>query len=256
MNNIERIPVHQITQIAPASPERLQEIYEATSKDSTLRLLPKTVHEGWPKTIRNCPHNTQSYWYFRDEITCKYGILYKGVRLIMPQSEWVSTLEVLHLGHYAIDKMNLRARETVYRPGLSEDIKVTYHRSDIWAKFARTQQEMLQPIETSQTGWEQLALDIFSLKNTHYLLDVDYFSYVLIVRKLQSLHSVSVIKHLKEIFREIGVPRCIVSYSGTQLTSQELKDFMSMWDIQHRVTSPTNSQSNGQAEAFCADCQE
>ena len=84
----------------------------------------------------------------------------------------------------------------------------------------------------------------------HYLLTVDYFSQFPIVRKLQSLHSMSVIKHLKEIFTEIGVPRCIVSDGGTQFTSQEFKDFMKMWGIQHRVTSPTNAQSNGQVEHF------
>ena len=49
---------------------------------------------------------------------------------------------------------------------------------------------------------------------------------------------------------EIGVPRCIVSDGGTQFTSQEFKDFTRMWDIQLRVTSPTNAQSNGQAECF------
>ena len=49
---------------------------------------------------------------------------------------------------------------------------------------------------------------------------------------------------------EIGVPRCIVSDGGTQFTSQEFKDFMRRWDIQHRITSPTNAQSNGQAEHF------
>ena len=66
----------------------------------------------------------------------------------------------------------------------------------------------------------------------------------------------SVIKHLKEIFMEIGVPRCIVSDGGIQLTSQEFKDFTRRWDIQHRITSPTNAQSNGQAEWFCTDYQE
>ena len=73
--------------------------------------------------IKDCPHSIQLYWYFRDDITYEEGILYKGVRLIMPQSEQVSTLKVLHMGHYAIDKMNLRARETVYWPGISEDIQ-------------------------------------------------------------------------------------------------------------------------------------
>ena len=46
LNNIEKIPVHQITQITPASQERLQEICKATSKDPALRLLAKIVHEG------------------------------------------------------------------------------------------------------------------------------------------------------------------------------------------------------------------
>ena len=95
----------------------------------------------------------------------------------------------MHLEHYAVDKMNLRARKTVYWPGISEDIKVTYHRCDVCAKFARTQQkETLQYMETPQARWEQLVLDLFSLKNTYCLLAFDYFSRFPIVRKLQSLH--------------------------------------------------------------------
>ena len=105
----------------------------------------------------------------------------------MPQSDRKSTLKVLHMGHYEIDKMNLRASETVYWPGIMEDIKDTYHQCHICAKFARTQQkEMLQSVETPQTRWEQLGLDIFSLKGIHYLLTVDYFSQFPVVRKLQS----------------------------------------------------------------------
>ena len=57
----------------------------------------------------------------------------------MPKSERASTLKVLHMGHYAIDKMSLRARETVYWPGINEDIRYTYHHCNICAKYARTQ---------------------------------------------------------------------------------------------------------------------
>ena len=144
----------------------------------------------------------------------------------MPESERKSILRVLHMVHYAIDKMNLRARESVYWPGIIEDIKKTYHQCEICAKFAQSQQrETLQPVETHQTGWEQLGLDIFSLKGSQYLLTVDYFSWFPVVRKLQSLHSLSVIKILKEIFMTVGVPRCLVSDGGTQFTSQEFQDF-------------------------------
>ena len=169
----------------------------------------------------------------------------------MPNTKRKSTLKVLHMGHYAIDKMNLRARETAYWPGISEDIKSTYHQCQICANFARCQQkETLQSIETPQAGWEQLGLDIFSLKGTQYLLTFDYFSWFPIIRKLQSLHSLSVIKILKEIFTTVGIPKCIVSDGGTQFTSQEFKDFTRDWHIDHRITSPTNAQSNGQAERF------
>ena len=48
----------------------------------------------------------------------------------------------------------------------------------------------------------------------------------------------------------MGIPRCIVSDGGTQFTSQEFQDFTKTWSIHHRVTSPTNTQSNGQAEHF------
>ena len=179
------------------------------------------------------------------------GILYKGTRLIMPKSEHNSTLKVIHMGHYAIDKMNLRARETIYWPGISEDIRSTYHHCQICAKFAKTQQkEMLQHTETPQTAWEQLGLDTFSLRNTQYLLTVDYFSHFPVVKKLQSLHSLSVIKQLKDIFTQIGIPKCIVSDGGTQFASQGFKNFTRAWGIQHRITSPTNAQPNGQAEHF------
>ena len=105
----------------------------------------------------------------------------------MPQSGRKSTLKVLHMGHYAIDKLNLRARETIYWPGITEDIKDTHHWCHICAKFARTQQkETLQSVETPQARWEQLGLDIFSLKGTQYLLTVDYFSRFPVFRKLQS----------------------------------------------------------------------
>ena len=122
--------------------------------------------------------------------------------------------------------MNLRARETVYWPGISKDINAIYHKCSIYAKFTWTQQtETLQSVETPQTGWEQLGLDIFSLKGTQSLLTVDYFSQFPVVRKLQSLHSMSEIKILKEIFIEMGVPKCIILDGDTQFTSQEFQDF-------------------------------
>ena len=144
---------------------------------------------------------------------------YKGTRLIIPKSESINS-ESLTYGALCNWQDESQAREPVYWPGISEDIRSTYHHCHICARFTRTQQkETLQSIDILQTAWKQLGLDILSLRNTQYLLVIDYFSQFPVVKQLQSLHSLSVIKHLKDIFTEIGIPRCIVSDSGTQFTS-------------------------------------
>ena len=53
---------------------------------------------------------------------------------------------------------------------------------------------------------------------------------------------------MKAVFAELGVPNMIVSDGGPQYTSAEFKDFMEQWQIEHRVSSPRNPQSNGMAE--------
>ena len=53
---------------------------------------------------------------------------------------------------------------------------------------------------------------------------------------------------MKAVFAELAVPNMIVSDSGPQYTSAEFEDFMKQWQIEHRVSSARNPQSNGMAE--------
>ena len=98
-SNIDVIPVHNITQLAPVSKARLQ-------SDPTLSSLTKTIHEGWPQSKKDCPEQLLDFWSFRQEISEEDGLLYKNHRLIMLYSERLETLKVLHLGHYAVNKMH------------------------------------------------------------------------------------------------------------------------------------------------------
>ena len=125
-SNIDVIPVHLITQSVPVSKARLHDLRPATRSDPTLHRLTKTIHEGWPQSRKDCPKQLLEFWNFRQEISKEDGILYKNHRLIVPHSERLETLRVLHLGHYAVDKMQLRALETVYWPGINKDILKQY----------------------------------------------------------------------------------------------------------------------------------
>ena len=244
-SNIDVIPVHHITQTALVSKTRLQELRLARQSDPTLCSLAKTVHEGWPQSKKDCPEQLLDFWSFRQEISEEDGLLYKNQRLIMPHSERLETLKVLHLGHYAVDKMQLTALGTVYWPGINKDILKQYQSCKTCIKYSKSQRsELLQSHPTPELPWHTVATDLFETKNSEYLLLVDYYSRFLVLHKLGSTTSKVLVQEIKAVFAGLGVPNVI----GPQYTSAEFKDFTKQWQIEHRVSSPRNPQSNGMAE--------
>ena len=250
-SNIDVIPVHHITQSIPVSKTRLQELRLATQSDPILSSLTKTVHEGWPQSKKDCPEQLLNFWRFRQEISEEDGLLYKNHRIIMPYSERLETLKVLHLGHYAVDKMQLRALETVYWPGINKDILKCYQSCKTCIKYSKSQRnEPLQSHPTPEVPWHTVATDLFETKNSKYLLFVDYYSRFPVLRKLSSTTCRVLIQEMKAVFTELGVPSVMVSDGGQQYTATELQDFTKHWQIEHRLSSPRNPQSNGMAEHF------
>ena len=73
--------------------------------------------------------------------------------------------------------------------------------------------------------WECIATDLFELKNSTYLLTVDYYSRFVEVQKLNSTTSSNIITYLKSIFARFGIPAEMVSDNGPQFSSQEMKEF-------------------------------
>ena len=99
-----------------------------------------------------------------------------------------------------------------------------------------------------QLPWHTVATDLFKIKNSKYLLLVDYYSRFPILCKLGSTTSKVLVQEMKAVFTKLGVPNLIVLDGGPQFTSAEFKDFTKQWQIEHRVSSTRNPQSNGMAE--------
>ena len=177
--NTNVIPVHHITQSAPVSKARLQELRLATQSDQTLCSLTKTVHEGWPQSKKDCPNQLLDFWSFRQEISEEDGLLYRNQRLTVPHSEMLETLKVLHLGHYAVDKMHPRALEAVYWPGINKDILKQYQSCKTCTKQYKSQRCEPAP----ELPWHMVAADLFKIRNSKYLLLVDYYSRFPILHK-------------------------------------------------------------------------
>ena len=122
----------------------------------------------------------------------------------MPYSERLETLKVLHLGHYAVDKMQLRALETVYWPGINKDILKYYQSCKTCIKYSKSQRnEPLQSHPTPVVPWHTVTTDLFETKNSKYLLIVDYYSRFPILHKLSSTTARVLIQEMKAVFAEL-----------------------------------------------------
>ena len=90
------------------------EIKEATENDPALQLLKATVIKGWSDSEEQTPAMIQEYWNFREEITIQYGILYKGLRMIIPVSLRADMLTKLHSSHVGTEACIRKASDSLF----------------------------------------------------------------------------------------------------------------------------------------------
>ena len=115
--------MNQITKQLPARSDSLQQLRVATQADDVLAILKHTIMQGWPKTIKQVPPELQPYWTFREELTIEDGLILKGTRIVIPNKQCQAILKQLHKGHLGLNKCKLRAKETVYWPGMNTELE-------------------------------------------------------------------------------------------------------------------------------------
>ena len=116
------IAVNLVTANIPYSSNELDNIHGVTGKDPTLKVLMYYINVGWPCEHRMLPQELHLYWNFWDELYVKDGLVTKSSRLFKPSILRWKMLEQIHEGHWGIKKCILKARESVFWPGISDDI--------------------------------------------------------------------------------------------------------------------------------------
>ena len=243
------IPVHMLTDEIPADSTRIEDFRCFTAEDTTSSLLMEVVSNGWPESKRDCHPLLADYWTYREEISAENGLLFKGHRLIVPKKLRNKVLQTIHEGHFGIDKMQLRAREAVYWPGITTDILQIAKHCETCRTFSRSQQrETLMPHEVPQGPWEKLGVDFFEFQSINYLLIADYYSRFPVIRKVCSTTARATVDTLKQVFSEYGVPKTVISDNGPPFSSKEFENFTIKFCFDHITSSPRYPQSSGMIE--------
>ena len=173
----------------------------------------------------------------------------KGDRIIIPEALRNNILTALHTGHQGETKTILLARESVYWPGINNDIRKLVQSCTTCVKYQNAQPKMpIQQPDLPTTAWQKLGSDIFEYKGEKYLLIVDYYSRYPIIRKLENITARTVSTKFTSVILEFGIPKIIIADFGTQYTSEDFRSRCKALNIELKFSSPHHHQANSVAE--------
>lgn len=186
------------------------------------------------------------YFSFQDELSTQDGLVFKGERVVIPETLRADITRRIHSSHLGIEECLRRARECIYWPGMNEHIKTC----EICRSLDRRQKkETLQPHEITDRPWAKVGTDLFSFEGRDYLTTVHNFSYFYEIDYIPDTRSSKVIRKLKARFAKQGILDVVISDNGPQYSSTGFRKFSQEWEFRHITSSPAYPHSNGKAES-------
>ena len=219
----------------------------AAADDEYIKLYQQII-SGWPESPTDVDANLRPYMTFADELSVSCGLVFKGHRIVIPGPARNDILNRLHSAHTGVNSCQRRARETVYWPGITTDIKQLIERCQICCSFQeQTQKEPLMSYPAPSRPWQKVGVDIFTIADRHYLVTVDFLSGYFEIDRLHSMTVADIIYCLKQHFARHGLPEEVVS-DNSPFGAAEFARFAKLYEFKHTTSSPHWHQSNGRSE--------
>ena len=236
--------------LLPIRPERLDKLKAETKRDSSLQELMRTVLDGWPADKSILPLSLTPYFSFKDELTVQDGLIFKGDRVLVPQSLRKEMMQAIHATHSGIEGCLKRSRECLFWPGMTADIKNLISSCEVCLTYSTAnQQETLNQHDVPDRQWEKIGIDLFEFEDKDYLISVDYLSNFWEVDRLKDTSAGSIIKKLKPHFARNGLPTTVFSDNAAIFQSEKFCKFAKEYDFILDNNSPYHKQSNGKVES-------
>lgn len=177
------------------------------------------------------------------------GLILKGDRIVVPESLQAQALESTHTGHQGEAKCLLLARQSVFWPGISSDIRQMAKDCKVCNKHQQVQPKLpaLQ-LDLPTRPWEKLGSDIFEFNGSKYLIIADYYSRFPLIRPLNNISASTISSHFASIFAEYGLPSVLTADFGSQFVSEMFKKKCEQSSITLTFSSPYHHQANSVAE--------
>ena len=130
--------IHFITE--ESCPMSIDLVTSTLARDKSMHVLKQIIYNGWPSQRNECPKELWEYWNHRCELTLEDGVILKSDRVVLPESLRGQVLDLIHSCHQGETKCLLLARQSVFWPGISRDIREMVKACEACNKYQQAQQ--------------------------------------------------------------------------------------------------------------------
>ncbi|XP_055623051.1 uncharacterized protein K02A2.6-like [Toxorhynchites rutilus septentrionalis] len=180
--------------------------------------------------------------------------MFKSDRILIPRSLRQQFIEKLYTAHLGVDYTIRAARESMYWPGMAEQITNFVRNCEVCMTFSASQARA--PMSTHQIPdfpFQRVNIDLGEVKKDgkkfHMMVMADSFSDFIEVDFLKDTKTPTIIQICKRHFARHGVPEIIVTDNGPQFNNEEWCDFGKVWGFEHVTSAPYHAQGNGKSES-------
>ena len=166
--------------------------------------------------LDNFPDYLSVYSKLKEHLSVVDGVPMYGRRLIIPSNLRQNILDCLHSAHQCPTKMNDRAKQSVYWPGITSDIENKRRACVYCNKNAPTQSMMPpMPLASPDFPFQMIVGDYFTVKSRTWLVIADRFSgWLSLTYFPREANATDLIKTLKEYSTTFGIADQIASDLG------------------------------------------
>ena len=242
-------------QLNPGDPGVLS---KETAKDRVLATVMRYTREGWPlgkirevnKDTEDTAYTVDAFKKIRDSLSVSDGCLFYGARVVIPASLQPQVLEILHLGHFGMQRMKQLARTAVYWPGIDSRIVEVSRACQACAEHQnKPSKPPVHPWMFPEKPWSRLHLDhAINFLGSNWLVLTDAYSNYPCIHPTSSTSSKATIDLLEQDFAHFGYPHTLVTDNATSFTSEEFQEWCKSRGITHLTGAPYHPATNGAAE--------
>ena len=234
-------------QIKPVDASLLK---QESAKDPVIATVMRYAREGWPPKQAGIDEQVEKFRKLSESLSICHGCLIHGSRVVIPQSLQPKILDLLHTGHFGMERMKQLARTAVYWPGIDEAIEMTSRRCEACGEHQnKPTKPAVHPWMLPEKPWSRLHLDhTINFMGTNWLVVTDAYTKYPCIHPTSSISTRTTLDLLEQDFAHFGFPHTLVTDNASCFMSEEFQSWCKERGITHLTGAPYHPATNGAAE--------